>query len=251
MKINLNKTSTIPPSNLNKEEIKSQTEEYIVKIGVLQSMLYAESKRSILIILQGMDGSGKDGAIKNVFKTINALGIGVHCFKKPSDEEMDHDFLWRVHKVAPAKGMIRIFNRSHYEDILIQRVHKWIDEKTVKQRIEHINNFEKLLIETDTTVLKFYLHISKEEQLVRLEERKSNPEKMWKHNDADMEERAMWDDYMAAYEDCFEQCSKNAEWQIIPTDKNWYKEYLIAKSVCEALEKIDPKWPLLELKKQE
>lgn len=250
MKIKLAKIDTLPPKEMLKENYVKKTDEYIAKIGEIQKKLYAESKQALLIVLQGMDGSGKDGVIKNVFYKINPLGIEVHCFKKPTEEEFGHDFLWRVHKEVPLKGVIKIFNRSHYEDILIQRVHKWIDEETVAQRMNHINNFERLLEETGTKVLKFYLHVSKEVQLERLEERKINPEKMWKHKDQDMVERESWDEYMKAYEDCFANCDKSAEWQVIPADKNWYKEYLIAKSVCTTLEKMDPQFPLLTVDKK-
>ena len=178
MKVKLAKIDTLPPKEMLKENYVKKTDEYIVKIGEIQKRLYAEDKQALLIVLQGMDGSGKDGVIKNVFYKINPLGIEVQCFKKPTAEELGHDFLWRVHKVVPLKGMIKIFNRSHYEDILIQRVHKWIDEETVTKRMNHINNFEKLLEESGTKVLKFYLHVSKEVQLERLEERKTNIEKM-------------------------------------------------------------------------
>ena len=193
MKVKLAKIDTLPPKEMLKENYVKKTDEYIVKIGEIQKRLYAEDKQALLIVLQGMDGSGKDGVIKNVFYKINPLGIEVQCFKKPTAEELGHDFLWRVHKVVPLKGMIKIFNRSHYEDILIQRVHKWIDEETVTKRMNHINNFEKLLEESGTKVLKFYLHVSKEVQSERLEERKTNIEKMWKHKDQDMVERASWD----------------------------------------------------------
>jgi thymidylate kinase len=159
---------------------------------------------------------------------------------------MKHDFLWRIHQQTPEKGMIHIFNRSHYEDVLVQRVHQWVDEKTIKQRFEHINNFEKLLEESNTTVLKFYLHISKEEQLKRLEERLSDKTKMWKHNDNDLKEREYWNKYMKAYEDVFENCSKYADWNIVPADQNWYKEYLIATKVVDTLKNFQMKFPGLK-----
>ena len=192
-----------------------------------------------------MDASGKDGITKNVLNRLNPVGINVHSFKKPTPDEMAHDFLWRVYQVVPAKGMITVFNRSHYEDVLIQRIHKWIDEKTVKQRFEHINNFEKLLEQNGTRILKFYMHVSPEAQLERLEERKVNPEKMWKHKDQDWEERKLWKQYMQAYEDVFAACSKAAEWYIIPTDQNWYKEYLAALKIRDTLKEMKLEYPVL------
>jgi PPK2 family polyphosphate:nucleotide phosphotransferase len=164
-------------------------------------------------------------------------------FKEPTEQELRHDFLWRVHQLAPEKGMIHIFNRSHYEDVLIQRVHKWIGEKTVKERFEHINNFEKLLTQTGTVILKFYLHISKKEQLERLTERMSDKTKMWKYNESDIKERDFWSLYMKAYEDVFEHCSEYAPWHVVPADKNWYKEYLIAQKVVKALEELKMGYP--------
>lgn len=178
--------------------------------------------------MQGMDASGKDGAIRDVFKGVNPMGVRVFSFKKPTEEELDHDFLWRIHKCTPPKGMMHVFNRSHYEDVLIVRVHKWIDEKTVKKRFKIINAFEELLQERGTAILKFYLHISQEEQQKRFLERQTNPAKMWKFNHQDLEEAKLWNDYMDCYEDVFEECNE-VPWNIIPADHNFYKEYLIAK----------------------
>ncbi|HRG51846.1 MAG TPA: polyphosphate kinase [Bacteroidia bacterium] len=248
-KIILNKVETIAPKKFNKEQTKKEILKLKLRLEELQNILYAEGKHSLLIILQGMDASGKDGAVKNVFESVNPLGCRVFPFKRPTEIEMKHDFLWRVHQVVPEKGMIHIFNRSHYEDVLIQKVHNWVDEKTIKQRYEHINNFEKLLEDTGTIVLKFYLHISKEKQLERLQERLSDKTKRWKHNDDDLKEREFWNDYMKAYENVFEHCSKAADWQIVPADQNWIKEYLIAKKVVEALEKLNMKYP--DLKKEQ
>lgn len=242
--IKLSKIPTDAPKGLDKEATKIKTTQLIEEIKELQNVLMASAKKSLLVVIQGMDASGKDGATKNVFGGINPAGISVHSFKKPSDEEFAHDFLWRVHHVVPEKGQIKIFNRSHYEDVLIQRVHKWIDEKTVSQRFDAINNFEKLLEQNGTKVLKFYMHISPEGQLKNLEERKTNPKKMWKHKDQDWEERKLWKEYMAAYEDVFKNCSK-VEWIIVPTDQNWYKEYLIALKVRDALKDMKLEYPKL------
>lgn len=243
--IKLNKIPTTPPKGLDKDATKAKTKMLIDEICQLQDILIASQKRSLLVIIQGLDASGKDGVTKNVFGFLNPIGLSVAAFKKPTPVEMAHDFLWRVHQVVPAKGSIGIFNRSHYEDVLIQRVHKWIDQKTVKQRFEHINNFEHLLEQTGTKILKFYMHVSPIAQLERLEERRLNPEKMWKHNDQDWEERKLWKQYIQAYEDVFKHCSKAAPWHIIPTDSNWYKEYLVALKVRDTLAAMKLTYPTL------
>lgn len=245
-KIKLKTIDTRAPKKLTKEHIKRETQKLKFKLEELQNLLYAEGKHAVLVVLQGMDASGKDGVSKNVFDAVNPMGCRVIPFKKPTELEMKHDFLWRVHQQVPEKGMITIFNRSHYEDVIIQRVHNWVDDKTIKQRFIHINNFEKLLSESNTVVLKFYLHVSKEEQLQRLTERLSDKTKMWKHNDDDLKEREFWNDYMKAYEDVFENCSSSAEWNIIPSDQNWYKEYLIAQKMVASLELLKMKFPGLK-----
>ncbi len=242
-KIILSKTDTTAPDKFNKEKTKKELLKIKLRLEELQNVLFAEGKHSLLIVLQGMDASGKDGAIKNVFEAVNPMGCRVIPFKQPTEMEVKHDFLWRIHQHVPEKGMIHIFNRSHYEDVLIQRVHKWVDEKIILQRYGHINNFEQLLIDSGTVVLKFYLHVSKKEQLKRLQERQVDPEKKWKHNDGDIKERALWNDYMNAYEQSFLNCSTAAAWHIVPADQNWYKEYVIAKIVVAALETLNMKYP--------
>jgi PPK2 family polyphosphate:nucleotide phosphotransferase len=193
-----------------------------------------------------MDASGKDGAIRNVCGRLNPQGVLVKSFKTPTAEELSHDFLWRVHAHAPAKGMIQIFNRSHYEDILITRGHKWCDDKTAKKRMDSINDFEKLLTEhNNTMILKFYLHISPEEQQRRLNERIKDPTKQWKYNENDFVEAKLWDDYMKMYEECFENCNY-IPWTIVPADQNWYKEYTIATVLRETLKKFDMQFPGLK-----
>lgn len=244
--IKLKTIDTRAPKKLNKEATKKETLKLKMKLEELQNLMYAEGKHALLVILQGMDASGKDGIVKNVFEAVNPMGCQVVAFKKPTEPEMKHDFLWRIHSQVPEKGMIHVFNRSQYEDVLIQRVHNWVDAKTIKQRYVHINNFEKLLVETGTVVVKFYLHISKAEQLGRLQERMSDPTKMWKYNEQDLQERELWDDYMKAYEDAFANCQEAAEWQIIPADQNWYKEYLVAKRIVEELEALKMKFPGLK-----
>jgi len=235
---------TTPPKHIKKEKVKQETEQYIKIIREHQHILYAQSKYSLLIVLQGMDASGKDGATKAIFSSVNPQGVSVTSFKKPSEVELSHDFLWRIHQAVPEKGMIKIFNRSQYEDVLVPAVNKTIDKKELKKRYDHINNFEKLLEENGTKVLKFYLHISEEEQTSRFQERLSDPLKNWKYNPSDKETAKKWPEYRKAYDDVFENCDVIV-WNIIPSDKNWYKEYLIAKKVAETLLDLKLKFPNL------
>jgi PPK2 family polyphosphate:nucleotide phosphotransferase len=244
--IKLKEISTRAPKDVDKEETKEKTMGILSKLDELQNLLYAESKHAILVILQGMDASGKDGVIRKVFTSLNPQGVRVHSFKVPTAEELSHDFLWRIHGVAPPKGTIQLFNRSHYEDVLVTRVHKMIDEKTAKKRMKAINDFEQLLEEHNNThILKFYLHVSPEEQQQRLQQRISDPKKQWKYNEKDFEEAKLWDDYMAAYEDCFEHCN-DVPWTIVPADQNWYKEHIIAHTMLKTLEKLDMRYPGLK-----
>jgi len=248
IKIKLADIDTSPSSKFKKEQVKEELKELKERFEELQNLLYAEGKHALLVILQGMDASGKDGAIRNVFGALNPQGCNITSFKAPTHEEMKHDFLWRIHQQVPEFGMIGVFNRSHYEDVIIQRVHKWVNEKIIQQRYEHINNFEKLMNESGITVVKFYLHVSKKEQSKRLEERIHNPAKMWKYNKDDFKERKFWNDYMKAYEKVFENCSVHSPWNIVPADHNWYKEYFIAKKIVETLEGFKMKFPTLKKK---
>ena len=238
----LSKTPTRSPKEFSKYEIRKETKTYTSRIHELQKKLYAQKKYSMLIIFQGLDASGKDGLVNKVFSGINPLGCTVKAFKKPTEEEMLHDYLWRIHKATPERGMIQIFNRSHYEDVLVPRVENWIDVKEINKRYQHINHFEQLLTDCGTIILKFYLHISKEEQHERLMERKTNPDKFWKHNDGDWETTKKWDLYREAYQDVFKNCSL-LPWTIVPSDQNWYKEYLVARTISETMEKLDLKYP--------
>lgn len=241
--IKLKKISTRAPKSINKKKTKDQTDAMLSELDDLQNLLYAEGKHAILIVLQGMDASGKDGAIREVFGKLNPQGVMVKSYKAPTEEELSHDFLWRIHAHTPAKGMIQVFNRSHYEDILVTRVHKWCDDATARKRMEAINDFEKLLtLHNNTQILKFYLHISPGEQMERLKERTTNPKKMWKYNEKDMEEAKQWNEYMKMYEECFSQCNY-VPWHIIPSDQNWYKEYLITKKVYDTLKGLNMKYP--------
>lgn len=245
-RIKLSELSTKAPAGLDKELIKHQTGEILIELNKLQNLLYAEGKNSVLVVLQGMDGSGKDGVIRDVMGSMNPQGVSVKSYKAPTAEELSHDFLWRVHQHAPAKGMIQVFNRSHYEDILVTRVHKWCDDETAKKRVRAINDFEQMLRDhNNTQVLKFYLHISPEEQGERLNERRHNPAKMWKFNARDFEEAKLRDKYLDMYEDCFAKCN-NPEWIIVPADQNWYKEFIIAEKVRDTLKSLDMKFPKMK-----
>ena|ERR1035437_162448 len=235
--------STNAPDGFEKDKTKEKTADLILKLRDLQAVLYAESKRSLLIVLQGIDASGKDGTVKHVFTGVNPMGCNVHSYKEPTILDFSHDFLWRVHSNAPAKGMIEIFNRSHYEDILVPTVHKLLPKDVIKKRYDYINSFEKLLEDNDTIVLKFYLHISKEEQAERFKERQTNAEKHWKYQAGDIAESKHWDDYMEVYENIFDKCSPDIPWQIVPADNNWYRNYIIAKTIVDKLKSLDMKYP--------
>jgi PPK2 family polyphosphate:nucleotide phosphotransferase len=248
--IKLSEIPTRAPKDWEKEHTIRKTERMTRRIGDLQHVMFAEKKHSLLVVLQGMDASGKDGATRKVFQFCNPTGIDAYPFRKPTEEEFDHDFLWRIHKRAPAKGMIQIFIRSHYEDVLIQRVHKWIDEKKVEQRINSINAWENLLKEdNNTTILKFYMHISRERQAEKLEERTRESSKHWKHNPADMKEAQLWDQYMDAYENAINKSA--IPWIIAPVDQRWYRDYFIAEKVLETMESLKFVLPTLEDKEEE
>jgi PPK2 family polyphosphate:nucleotide phosphotransferase len=241
--IKLSQISTRADKDLDKKKTKEKTAVILEELDQLQNLLYAEGKHSLLIVIQGMDASGKDGAIRNVFGYLNPQGVTVKSYKAPSPEELSHDFLWRIHQHAPAKGMIQIFNRSHYEDIVITRVHKWCNDETAKERMKAINDWEELITKHNNThILKFYLHVSPEEQQSRLEERLKDPTKMWKYNDNDFAEAKLWNIYMEMYEDAFANCNQ-PPWNIIPADQNWYKEYLIANKVRDTLKNLDMQFP--------
>lgn len=248
MSIKLEDISTKAPKDIDKKEAKKQLALLSEEIGVLSEKLYAEGKQALLIVFQGMDSSGKDSSVRNSFAATSPIYVETHSFKKPTEEEMNHDFLWRVSKQAPQKGSIKVFLRSHYEDILIQRVHKWIDMDRVKRRMKSINAWEDLIsYDNNTTVLKFYLHLSFEQQEEELRQRVDEAEKHWKHNDGDWEEREHWDKYREAYEYVLNE--SEIPWHIIPVDDRWYKNYIIAKTIRDTLADMDPKYPGLETEK--
>ena len=234
---------TKAPSSLDKETIREKTQDLLNDLKELQDIFYALKKNSLLVILQGLDASGKDGAIKKVFTGVNPMGCTVKPFKVPTADEASHDFLWRVHQHTPAKGMIQIFNRSHYEDVLVPRVEKFVNRTTIKKRYDHINNFEQLLTDSGTIILKFFLYVSEEEQLKRIQERITNPKKHWKYDPSDLTTTQKRDLYLEAYEEIFEHCGPNLPWTIVPSDQNWYKEYVIAKTIVETLKNLDLHYP--------
>ncbi|HUQ64700.1 MAG TPA: PPK2 family polyphosphate kinase [Flavitalea sp.] len=244
--ISLKEISTRAPKEFEKIETKEKFEKMLVEMDELQNLLFASATYSLLVVIQGMDASGKDGAIRNVFSSSNPQGVSVTSFKVPTEEELAHDFLWRIHRNSPRKGMIHIFNRSHYEDVLVTRVHKWCDDETANRRMKAINQFEDLLtVHNNTRILKFYLHVSADEQMKRLKERMDDPAKMWKYNEKDFSEAALFNDYQKVYEDCFEKCN-NIPWIIVPADQNWYKEYVMLKAILETLRSLDMEYPGLK-----
>lgn len=246
--IRLTDIDTRAPKHLDKDVIKEKTKEITREIADYQEKLFAESKQSLLVVFQGMDSSGKDGSTHAVFKYCSPVGLNAVGFGKPTDKEFAHDFLWRVHKHTPGKGEICVFLRSHYEDVLIQRVHKWIDEERVDARFDAINAFEQLLEkDNNTKILKFYLHLSKDKQLEKLRERTTLERKFWKHNDGDWNEREHWDSYMKCYEDVINRSV--IPWQIVPVDQRWYRNYFIAGKVLETLKDMNPKYPALDSKR--
>ena len=244
-KIVLSKILTTAPKGTDEKTIRKETKKIAKKISKLQEIMLAEKKQSLLVVFQGMDSSGKDGATRSTFGQCSPHGVKAFGFTKPTDEEFAHDFLWRVHKHAPQKGHIQVFIRSHYEDVLIQRVHKWIKEDHVTKRINAINAWEELLqFDNNTTILKFYMHLSKKRQLEKLQERIDDPEKNWKHNPGDWDERKKWTSYMRAYEDVINRSS--VPWIIAPVDQRWYRNYFIAKKVLETMEGFKMKLPGLK-----
>lgn len=230
-----------------KDEVEARVSELSEAIDHLQDMLYAQGKHAVLIVLQGMDTSGKDGVIRHVFSEVDPLGVRAVGFKAPSPQELAHDFLWRVHRELPAKGEIVVFNRSHYEDVLIVRVHDWITEAVCRQRYQQINDFERRLSENGTLILKFYLHISRDEQKKRLQERVDNPDKRWKFNPGDLEERKLWNDYMRAYEDALSATSTAwAPWYVVPADSKSQRNLVISGVLKEALEDLKMTYPQVD-----
>lgn len=214
------------------------------QMQTLQERLYAENKQSLLIVLQALDAGGKDSTIKKVFEGINPQGVRVHSFKQPSSLEMAHDFLWRVHRQTPAKGYIGIFNRSHYEDVLVVRVNELVPQSVWEKRYDHINNFEQLLADNGTKIIKFFLYISREEQKERFQARLDEPDKHWKFSKGDLVVRDQWDDYIQAYESVLSRCNTpQAPWHIVPANRKWYRNLVVTQTIVNALEAMNPQYP--------
>jgi PPK2 family polyphosphate:nucleotide phosphotransferase len=240
-----------PPSLTDRDSADTGTEvdesglpALVDEIADLQARLYAEEQRSLLVVLQGIDAAGKDSTVAHVFRGTNPQGCRVYSFKEPSNEEAAHDFLWRYHQHTPARGMIHVFNRSHYEDVLVVRVKGLVEEARWRSRYESINDFERMLAREDTTILKFFLHISKEAQLDRFRERIDREDKHYKFSANDVRERRFWDEYQQAYEDALGATSTEwAPWYVIPSDHKWFRRLLVAQIVAATLEEMDPRWP--------
>ena len=241
--LSLDDYPTRHPHHLDEEAIRAEAEELEARMARQQALLYGAGTHSMLIILQGMDTSGKDGAIKHVMSAINPTGCHVWSFKVPTADELAHDFLWRIHQRTPARGMMAIFNRSQYEDVLIVRVHKLVPRGVWQGRYDEINAFERLLTENNVILLKFFLHISKDTQRERLLAREQDPTKAWKLSVDDWRERALWGDYTAAYEEALARCGTSwAPWHIVPADAKWYRNYAIARTIVERLEPYEHAW---------
>ena len=245
-KVDLRKCDPTDKSYFKGDKEKSRDE--LLKINArleeLQEMLYAEHKNRILIVLQAMDSGGKDGTIRHVFDGVNPQGVKVASFKVPTKEELDHDYLWRVHKHTPGKGEIVIFNRSHYEDILVVRVHDLVPKSVWRRRFKHIRDFERILADEGTTILKFFLHIDLDEQKERFQARLDTPHKQWKFRLGNLEERKLWDNYKTAYEDAISKTSTEwAPWYIVPANRKWYRNLVISRIIVETLESLNMSYP--------
>ena len=244
---NLKKFDPKDTASLAKIDIEDEMISLQEKLVKLQDVFFAAKKRSLLIVLQGMDCSGKDGTVKIILAGLNPNGFSVESFKVPNSEEIGHDYLWRIHRKTPMRGYITVFNRSYYEDVLVTRIHKTINDKTAAHRFREIKEFEKYLVNNDTIILKFFLHISKDFQESKLENRLLSPEKYWKFSEADLHERNFWQQYQSCYADVLDNCStKEAPWYVIPSDNRWFRDYLILKIIVKTLDELDLKYPELE-----
>jgi PPK2 family polyphosphate:nucleotide phosphotransferase len=229
---------------LDKDTAKRRTKELRDRIDELQYLLYAEGTRAVLLVLQGLDASGKDGVIRRVFDGVNPQGVRVESFKAPVGEELRHDYLWRIHAALPRRGTIGVFNRSHYEDVTTVRVLELAPAEVWGRRCGHVRKFERMLVEEGTAIVKVYLHVSREEQGTRLQERVDDPQKRWKFRAGDLDVNARYDEYVAAYEEAITETSTDwAPWFVVPADRNWVKAYATAALVCETLERLDPRLP--------
>ncbi|PAW77980.1 MAG: polyphosphate kinase [Verrucomicrobia bacterium Tous-C9LFEB] len=231
-------------NGLDKDEIREETAQLHKRIGELQYLLYSNANHAVVVLFQGMDAAGKDSSVRNLLVHVNPAGVETANFKEPSSEERAHDFLWRIHKAVPRYGNIGVFNRSHYEEVLVARVNKLVPKEIWQARYAQINAFEKILAQNNVILLKFFLHLSKEEQAERLRDRLQDPRKNWEFRASDLDTRAHWDEYQVAFEDMLNECSTPAcRWHVLPADRKWYRDYLVAKRVVEALEDLKMSWP--------
>lgn len=245
-RVKLSDWQTDDDAGLTKEEGQAQTAKLAEELAEWQERLYAEGKQSLLLILQARDAAGKDGAVKKVIGAFNPAGVQITSFKQPSAEELSHDFLWRIHQKAPAKGYVGVFNRSQYEDVLVTRVYDMIDDKTAKKRLEHIRHFEELLTDSGTRIVKVYLHISQDEQKERLQARLDESGKNWKFNPSDLKDRENWDKFTGAYEDALTTSTDAAPWYVIPADRKWYRDLVLSRILLGALKDMDPQYPEID-----
>jgi len=240
------------PDGMDRDEAEAKLRDLTEELRDLQHLMYAEDRRSLLIVLQGRDAAGKDGTIRRVFGPMNPQGTRVTSFKVPTEEELAHDFLWRCHRAAPRRGTVGIFNRSHYEDVLVVRIHNLVPEEIWSKRYDHINAFERLLADEGTVILKFYLHIDRDEQLERFKKRIDNPKKNWKISDADYSERPHWDAYTEAFEEVFSRCSTEvAPWYVIPANRKWARNLVVAEIVADTMRSLDMRFPEPEVDMEE
>ena len=245
-KIRLSDIDADETAGMSKEEALLQIGQLRERVSELQQILYAEHRQSLLILFQAMDTGGKDGTIRNLLSGINPAGIHVSAFKVPSHQERDHDFLWRVHKATPPKRLIGVWNRSHYEDVLVVRVHKLVEKNVWKSRFDQINSFEGILASNNITIVKFMLHISRDEQERRLRARLENPQKRWKFSPSDLKEREFWDDYQEAYEEAINRCTTDcAPWHVVPANRKWARDLAVIELLFRVLERMDPRYPKL------
>lgn len=246
--IRIGDSAAAPPKGLPKHKhLAEAADEQVDRITKLQQKLYADARFALLVVLQGRDASGKDGTIRKVFSGVNPMGCDVTSFKAPTDIEKEHDYLWRVHDRIPPRRMIGIFNRSHYEDVIVPRVHKWISKKMLSARFEQINDFERMLSENSVVILKFFLHVSRDEQKKRLKERLEDKKKNWKFRAGDLEDRALWDDYTKAYRDAIANCSPSwARWHIVPADDEDARDFLVASMIADTLDGLGLRYPPLD-----
>jgi PPK2 family polyphosphate:nucleotide phosphotransferase len=248
--IRLGDNDAAPPTGLPRHKhLDDAAEEHVDRIRKLQQKLYADGRFALLIVLQGRDASGKDGTIKKVFRGVNPMGCVVTSFKVPTELEQQHDYLWRVHERVPPRGMIGIFNRSHYEDVIVTRVHDLVPKKVWSERFDQINDFEQMLSQNSVVILKFFLHVSRDEQKKRLIDRLEDKKKNWKFRAGDLDDRALWDDYTKAYRDAIARCSTSwARWHIVPADDEDARNFLVARKIADTLDALDLRYPALDPK---